>query len=229
MRDAAFERLAVGGFGDQLESARGHGGVGRGFKDDGDGIDVAEDGAGGHHHARRERARRERDIAAEIVALHFDERGVAVALRHGNRLPVLRVLLHLRQPHGNLGFRRHHLDAVGESGPAATELVFHGDAEITVRWHLPAQVAVRPAAVVVLRDAVAFFVVDFEHGIERRTQPAGKDIHVEFLVFLRGEFEKIHVAFFADDAVEGERQRLVRTRRGRGVVVRFGFQNIRKR
>ena len=53
-------------------------------------------------------------------------------------------------------------------------------------------------------------------------------MHVELVAFLRGELEKIHVAFRADHAVERERQRPVGWCRLRGFVVRLGFEDVRE-
>ena len=47
--------------------------------------------------------------------------------------------------------------------------------------------------------------------------------------FCRGELEKIDVALFADDAVEGQRQRLVSRRRFGDLVVRLDFEDVRER
>ena len=150
------------------------------------------------------------------------ENRLAVPLRHINR--DVDELLPLGQAHHQPRLHRRDLHTIRVVGAPFSQVVLDVDHVLIVLGHGQADVAIRPAAIVIADDAGPADAVDVEHRIERRANAAGQHADVELLPLLGGELEAIDVARLRDDAAQGHGGLEGCGRRG--VRIRLGLEHV---
>jgi hypothetical protein len=177
-----------------------------------------------HRDAGRQLAAVEHEVAVEVLPGGVDQHGVAVAPRHEDGLPRLRVAVDPRDRQRQLALRRQDLHAVDEVGLPAAEMILHGEDVLAVLRRIERERRVEPLGVVVRGDALAVGPRDAHDGIEPRPQLPGEALDHQRLSLLGAEAEAIDVAGLLDHAVEREPE--VARRGGGGVVVRLLLQRV---
>ena len=203
--------------GRDIDQAAGHRRVGSRLEHDGHDIQIGLHVFREEGNALGQAVGADDQFAAEIRPARLHEGRRAVATRHDNRLPFLRIERDLGNPRRHPRLHGCEFDAIEIGRSAFAQMVGHAQNIFLVFRHREPEIAIRADGVVIAGDGSAAEVGNGHHRIERRAEPAGVAMYVKRLSLFPLEPVMIDLARLGDDPIEGGRQ----FRNGRGILVRI--------